>query len=116
MAIWTSHIHTLLVLLLTATVVKAEVDQKARIILASLLGGVPGLGIILLVGFCIWIRKKKRRMRKEALAAGIPLDHDGWPVKNYVPSHVNSLRTSDVSAPVPPYSNSTAKASRESHV
>jgi hypothetical protein len=36
--------------------------------------------MILLLLFCIWIHKRKRKLRKHALANGIELDDDGWPV------------------------------------
>jgi hypothetical protein len=36
--------------------------------------------MILLLLFCIWIHKRKRKLRKHALANGIELDEDGWPV------------------------------------
>ncbi|CAG8610559.1 16026_t:CDS:2 [Acaulospora colombiana] len=57
-----------------------HLDEKARITLACLLGGVPALSMILLLLFCIWIHKRKRKLRKHALANGIELDQDGWPV------------------------------------
>lgn len=32
------------------------------------------------LGFCIYIRKRKKQLRKHALANGIELDEEGWPV------------------------------------
>ena len=59
-----------------------------KIVLASLLGGVPALGILMLLGLCLWIRKRKRDLRRHALANGIELDSDGWPVdRNYTVTH-----------------------------
>jgi hypothetical protein len=31
--------------------------------------------------FCIWVKRRKRRAQKDALANGIELGSDGWPVK-----------------------------------
>ncbi|CAE6439781.1 unnamed protein product [Rhizoctonia solani] len=72
-----------LLILCTATLVQAasSVDTKAKIILACLLGGVPAVSLIMLTVFCIWIGRRKRRAQKDALANGIELGPDGWPVK-----------------------------------
>ncbi|CAE7086698.1 unnamed protein product [Rhizoctonia solani] len=72
-----------LLILCTATYVQAasSVDTKAKIILACLLGGVPAVSLIMLAVFCIWIKQRKRRMQKDALANGIELGPDGWPAK-----------------------------------
>ncbi|CAE6513554.1 unnamed protein product [Rhizoctonia solani] len=76
-----------LLILCAATCVQAasSVDTKAKIILACLLGGVPAVSLIMLTVFCIWIKQRKRRMQKDALANGIELGPDGWPVK--APTH-----------------------------
>ncbi|CAE6338282.1 unnamed protein product [Rhizoctonia solani] len=72
-----------LLILYAATCVQAasSVDTKAKITLACLLGGVPAVSMIMLAVFCIWIKRRKRRMQKDALANGIELGADGWPVK-----------------------------------
>jgi len=54
--------------------------RTQKITLASLLGGVPAIGMLMLLGLCLWIRKRKRELRRHALANGIELDSDGWPV------------------------------------
>ncbi|CAE6468801.1 unnamed protein product [Rhizoctonia solani] len=72
-----------LLILCAATYVQAasSVDTKAKITLACLLGGVPAVSMIMLAVFCIWIKRRKRRMQKDALANGIELGPDGWPAK-----------------------------------
>ncbi|CAE6430244.1 unnamed protein product [Rhizoctonia solani] len=72
-----------LLILCAATYVQAasSVDTKAKIILACLLGGVPAISLIMLTVFCIWIKQRKRRAQKDALANGIELGPDGWPAK-----------------------------------
>ncbi|KAH7333967.1 hypothetical protein B0J17DRAFT_721203 [Rhizoctonia solani] len=76
-----------LLILCAATYVQAAstVDTKAKIILACLLGGVPAISLIMLTVFCVWIKRRQRRMQKDALANGIELGPDGWPVK--APAH-----------------------------
>lgn len=37
--------------------------------------------MIMLAVFCVWIKQRKRRAQKDALANGIELGADGWPVK-----------------------------------
>lgn len=59
---------------------RASVDSKARITLACLLGGVPAASILLILVFCIWIRRRKDAIRRKAIANGIELDDEGWPV------------------------------------
>ncbi|CAE6408500.1 unnamed protein product [Rhizoctonia solani] len=72
-----------LFILCAATCVQAasSVDTKAKITLACLLGGVPAVSLIMLTVFCVWIKQRKRRAQKDALANGIELGPDGWPVK-----------------------------------
>ena len=64
----------------------------------------------MLTTFCVWIRVRKRRAQKDALANGIELDADGWPVKKAV--HEVELRPSGVGeAPPPGYDGSTRAGS-----
>lgn len=55
------------------------VGQK-RITLACLLGGVPAIALLMALVFCLYIGKRKKQLRKHALANGIELDEEGWPV------------------------------------
>jgi len=83
--------------------VSASIDETAKITLASLLGGVPALGILMLFGLCLWIRKRKRDLRRHALAHGIELDSDGWPIDpNYVVTHDLELITHERSGGTTP--------------
>ncbi|CAE6438401.1 unnamed protein product [Rhizoctonia solani] len=72
-----------LLVLCAATCVQAasSVDNKAKITLACLLGGVPAVSLIMLAVFCVWIKRRQRRVQKDALANGIELGPDGWPAK-----------------------------------
>jgi hypothetical protein len=51
-----------------------------RIALACLLGGIPLASLALGLGLCLYICKRKKQLRKHALANGIELDEEGWPV------------------------------------
>ncbi|KAG8824736.1 hypothetical protein FRC19_001156 [Serendipita sp. 401] len=75
---------------------EASVDDKARIALACLLGGVPGLSIIVFLCFCVYIRKRKASLRKHAIANGIELDEEGWPVHPALRAQPSNHTTSQV--------------------
>ncbi|KAG8775713.1 hypothetical protein FRC12_001322 [Ceratobasidium sp. 428] len=96
----------------TATCVQAAstVDQKAKITLACLLGGVPAVSLLMLTCFCVWIKRRKRRAQKDALANGIELGADGWPVTK--PAHQVYLPENEsvggVAEPPPAYAGSLA--------
>ena len=80
---FTMSARIILFVLCAATYVQAagSVDRTAKITLACLLGGVPAVSIIMITWFCLWIKRRKRRAQKDALANGIELGADGWPVK-----------------------------------
>ncbi|KAG8735317.1 hypothetical protein FRC10_010747 [Ceratobasidium sp. 414] len=111
MAFMTSARAVLLVVC-AATCVQAAstVDQKAKITLACLLGGIPAVSLLMLTCFCIWIKRRKRRAQKDALANGIELGADGWPVGE--PTHRVYLRENEsvggVTEPPPAYTGSIA--------
>ncbi|QRV95658.1 kinase domain protein [Ceratobasidium sp. AG-Ba] len=100
----------ILLLVCAATYVQAAgtVDEKAKITLACLLGGIPAVSIIMFTVFCVWIKRRKRRAQKDALANGIEIGPDGWPLK---PTHRVSLPENrsiagTVSDPPPEYAGS----------
>ncbi|KAB5592308.1 Kinase domain containing protein [Ceratobasidium theobromae] len=47
--------------------------------------------------FCIWIKRRKRRAQKEALANGIEIGPDGWPVKPAQAIALPTLRSGNAS-------------------
>lgn len=59
---------------------EVNIDQAARITLACLLGGVPAVALLMALVICVYIRERKKQLRKHALANGIELDEEGWPV------------------------------------
>ncbi|KAG9074925.1 hypothetical protein FS749_013468 [Ceratobasidium sp. UAMH 11750] len=109
MAFMTSA-QIILLLVCAATCVQAtsSVDQKAKITLACLLGGVPAVSLLMLTCFCIWVKRRKRRAQKDALANGIELGADGWPVNKpthrvYIPENESF---GGVTEPPPAYAGS----------
>lgn len=39
------------------------------------------MSILMMLAFCVYIRKRKRQLRLHALANGIELDEEGWPIQ-----------------------------------
>jgi len=63
----------------------------------------------MLTWFCCWIKARKRRAQKDALANGIELDADGWPIKKQV--HEVELRPAGVGEAPPPGYDGSVRAS-----
>lgn len=104
-----SKIVFLVICAATCVQAASSVDQKAKITLACLLGGVPAVSIIMFAVFCFWIKRRKRRAQKDALANGIELGPDGWPVtqrSHRVQLGENASVVGSVSEPPPAYAGS----------
>jgi len=75
-------------------------DTNAKITLASLLGGIPAIGLIMIGCFYIWLHRRKKYLREQALLHGIELDETGWPVRP-IPSEDPALINAAKNPPAP---------------
>lgn len=76
-------------------------DANAKIVLASLLGGIPAVALLMLGSFYIWLYRRKKYLREQALIHGIELDETGWPVRpipSEDPALINAARTTPAPA------------------